>query len=369
MSPQRDDSAVYKLDRNMSPLEGSDVTLQWHDPREAPFRLSGFAWFHQDRLYRRLPLHPADPLPEAVDSLANCTAGGQIGFQTTSSRIAVRVALTGRAGMPHMPSTGQCGFDLYLGAPGEQRFRNVAKYDHSQDRYELQLFAGPEEDADPNLRNVLLNFPLYMGVQDVLVGLDPDAEVSPPPDRAAPGPVVVYGTSITQGGCAARPGMAYTNILSRRLNLEFVNLGFSGNGRGEPEVARAIATVKNPRLLVLDYEANADGRLRDTLPGFVDILRHAHPDVPILVVSRIRYAGELTHPGEAHAAADRRAFQAEVVEERRSNGDRAIDFIDGSTLLGNDFDECTVDGSHPTDLGFWRMAQGLEPALRKWALP
>jgi len=361
MSP-RDDSAVYTLDKNMSPLEGSDIPLLWHDPREEPFRLSGFPWFAQDRAYRRMPTNPTLPLPASVDSLANCTAGGQIGFQTTSQRIAIRVKLTGRAGMGHMPSTGQCGFDLYLGSPGNQRFVNVSKYDHSKTDYELQLFHGPDDE----LRSATLNFPLYIGVESVQIGLEPEADIAPPPEWARPGPVVIYGTSITQGGCAARPGMAYTNILSRWLNLECVNLGFSGNGLGEPEVARAMADVDDPQMYVLDYEANAGESIRDTMEGFIAILRESHPDVPVLVVSRIGCPSELTHPETRRKAADRRAFQRDLVDALKQAGDSHIDFVDGTTLLGDDFDECTVDGSHPTDLGFWRMAKGLEPVFRKW---
>jgi len=218
-----------------------------------------------------------------------------------------------------------------------------------------------------NLRNVTLNFPLYRGVEQVSVGLERGARIEPPPPYADDRPVVVYGTSITQGGCAARPGMAYTNILSRRLNRPFVNLGFSGSGRGEPEVARCVAAVPNPALFLLDYEANAwaDRQLERTLPGFIDILRERHAETPILVVSKIRYPRELLEPDVLQGAADRRAFQRDLVDQRRAAGDANVHFLDGAGLLGDDFDECTVDGSHPTTLGFWRMARGLEPALRR----
>jgi len=178
---------------------------------------------------------------------------------------------------------------------------------------------------------------------------------------------VVYGTSITQGGCACRPGMAYTNILSRRLNLEFINLGFSGNGRGEPEVARIIATLPEPACFVLDYEANCTDpeQLRKTLPEFIRILRAAHPRIPLLVISRIPYAAEDHKPVAHGRRLERRDIQSQCVETFRQAGDSRIFFQDGSNLLGADFDECTVDGSHPTDLGFLRMAEGLEPVFRK----
>jgi lysophospholipase L1-like esterase len=161
--------------------------------------------------------------------------------------------------------------------------------------------------------------------------------------------------------------MAYTNILSRRLNIECVNLGFSGNGRGEPEVAEAIAQIANPACFVLDYEANAGsgGILERTLPGFIGILRKDHPEVPVLVVSKIGFAEELYNCEAAGRKVFLRDYQRNMVEDLRRNGDENIHFLDGIELLGDSFDECTVDGVHPTDLGFWRMAEKLEPVIRK----
>jgi lysophospholipase L1-like esterase len=337
--------------------------LKWHSPKDAPFGLAGFAWFATDRVYRRLPAKPKYPLPKPVDSLANCTAGGQIRFQTDSSRLSVRVRLSGVANMNHMPATGQCGFDCYIGPMGRQRYCNTTKYDHKQQSYECVLFDLPRTE----MRNVTLNFPLYQGVVEVLVGLDEKAEILPPPPYKNDKLVVVYGTSITQGGCACRPGMAYTNILSRRLNVEFINLGFSGSGRGEPEVAQTIAEIPNPACFVLDYEANCVSAelLQKTFPEFIRILRSAHPNVSILAISRIPTASESFNQAARKTRLERRDFQKRTVDELRAKGDRMISFKDGSDLLGEGFDECTVDGSHPTDLGFLRMADGLTPVLKK----
>jgi hypothetical protein len=215
------------------------------------------------------------------------------------------------------------------------------------------------------MRNITLNFPLYQGVRRVWVGTDSGSQVLPPPPYDAPGKVVVYGTSITQGGCAARPGMAYTNILSRSLNREFVNLGFSGSGRGEPEVARAICDIADPACFVLDYEGNAraDAMLQKTLEGFIDILREVHPATPILVVSCVEFACESLREGERRQREESRHFQRKTVEERRAAGDSNIHFCDGGALLGEGADEFSVDNVHPTDLGFWLLARGLGPVL------
>jgi lysophospholipase L1-like esterase len=354
MSIQKDDKAV-------GPKEAEGDQLTWHVPSEPPFRLAGFAWFQHDRAYRRLPVTPKWPLPEAVDNLANCTAGGQIQFQTNSRKVAVRVRLAAPASMDHMPQTGSAGFDCYLGRPKRQRYWSTTRFPFGADSYTCSLLDLPERAK----RSVTLNFPLYQGVKEVLVGMEPDARVQAPPPYEDDRLIVVYGTSITQGGCAARPGMAFTNILSLRLNRPFVNLGFSGSGRGEPEVARTIAEIPNPACFLLDYEGNAGGgQLERTLNAFINILREAHLETPILVVSMIRMARDHFSPVEAREREERRDFQHRTVEEQRAAGDANIHFMDGGGLLGRDFDECTVDGVHPTDLGFWRMAKALEPVLK-----
>ncbi len=347
----------------MSTLAATETALRWHFPYQEPFALAGFAWFALERCYRRLPRNANHPLPPMVDMLANHTAGGQIRVQTDSTRLAIRVRLAGRADMDHMPATGQCGFDLYVGPPGAQRYLATTRADcRRRSKYEFLLLHTPER----SLRNFTINFPLYQGVKEVSIGLDDDALLAPPLPYAQPGRIVAYGTSITQGGCASRPGSAYTNILSRRLQREFINLGFSGNGRGEPELAELMAEIADPACYLLDYEANCEdsAHLQRTLPPFIDILRSAHPATPILVLSRIPFANDLLHTDWLQTRVRNRDYQRELVETRRRQGDANIFFADGANLLGEDADECTVDGVHPSDLGFMRMADALEPVLR-----
>lgn len=341
---------------------GVDAAFCWYEPNESALELSGFCWLEQNRIYRRMPLSPPQPLPQAVDGLANHTAGGQIRLRSNSRRLGVQVELAGPANMRHMPATGQCGFDMYVGPLGAERFVGVSMFDHTQTTYEVQLFSQPESEW----QDLTLNFPLYQGVVKVSIGLDRDAELKAPTPRT--GRIVFYGSSITQGGCASRPGMAYPAILSRRLQIPCVNLGFSGNGKGEPEVAESIALINDCALFVLDYDPNCPdaGHLARTLPVFIDILRRRHPKTEILVVSRPPSAGEARSAATAEGRQKRADAQRQVVARYRKNGDTALQFLNGGTLLGgDDFHECTVDGTHPTDLGFLRMADGLEPVIRK----
>lgn len=362
--------AVQSKEINLDQLGGTiypeiinGEQLKWNSPLEAPFHIAGFPWLAQDGVYRRLPLASKAVLPPAVDTLAYCTAGGQIRFRTNSTRLVIRVRLAGPANMHHMSPTGQCGFDCYLGEPGEQYLIATARFRPTASEYESQLY---QWDSKKDVA-VTLNFPLYQGVEEVWIGVDKDAVISDAPAYATNKPVVIYGTSVTQGGCASRPGMAYSNILSRMIPVEFVNLGFSGNGKGEPELAHIISEIDDPALYILDYEGNTGEveNITRTLPEFIRILRARHPEIPILVVSRIRNAGDRFYVERRELNNSRRQVQFKNVEQRRAEGDSNIHFVDGTKLLGDDsYSECTVDGVHPTDLGFLRMAQSLEPIVR-----
>lgn len=339
----------------------TEDTFRWHLPYEAPMQLAGFAWFEKDRVYNRLPRNFRKPFREPVEELATNTAGGQVRFQTDSPQVAVRAKLRGPHNMDHMPATGQCGFDCYVGEPGAQQFVGITRFDRAADQYECIVMDAPERA----MRNITINFPLYQGVEEVHIGLAPDAQLLPPPPYVDDRPVVVYGTSITQGGCASRPGMLHTNILSRWSNRPFINLGFSGNGKGDPEVAEAMAEIPNPAGYVLDYEANAklEG-LQNTLENFIATLRAAHPRTPILVTSRPRFAGEWINPEARTAREKARDFQRDTVARLTAAGDQNLFFHDGAELYHEkDWFECTVDGVHATDLGYLRMAETLWPVL------
>jgi len=353
---------VEQLDPNMKLKGPDDKEWRWISPLQPPVQVTGFSWLSEEKIYRRLPQNPRWPLPPAVDSLANCTAGGQIRFATNSRRLSLRVELAAPASMYHMPATGQCGFDCYIGAPGGQRYFSTTRYDHKQSEYEAVLF----ESNDSGLKNITLNFPLYQGVKEVWIGVEADAAIEAPPAYEDAGRVVVYGTSITQGGCASRPGMAFTNILSRRINREFINLGFSGNGKGEPELAHIIGEIPDVACYVLDYDANVASveAMQETLPEFIRILRNDHPQTPILVISRVPAANEFYQEEALKKRLGKLNVQRETVARLQSDGDRNITFLNGEELMGEEYLESTVDGSHPTDLGFWLMANALEPVLK-----
>lgn len=201
-------------------------------------------------------------------------------------------------------------------------------------------------------------------MEDIEVGIDDNAQISSANDLFGNGRVVCYGTSITQGGCASRPGMSYTNALSRRMGYEFLNFGFSGNGRGQPEVAKLLSSIDNVSMFILDYEANATlPMLQATLDDFINIIRTRYKTTPILVLSKIRMSIE-THLEKNKKAEDKsRNFQRQVVKKHQET-DANIYFYDGHKLLGKYTTEATVDGCHPTDLGFMMITDNLEKYLK-----
>ncbi len=352
---------AQELDPNMALKKVDANGILWQDPRQGSFKLVGFEWIKQDTVYRRLPVHPDWKINNSVDHLANHTAGGQIRFRTNSKKILIKVELQKKSGMYHMPATGQSGFDLYVMDNGVQRYLKTSRFPHDTIRYQVELFTTDVEQ----MQSFTLNFPLYNGVNSILVGVEQDAEVQSPLPFSNKNKFVIYGTSITQGGCVARPGMVYSNIISRKLDAQFVNLGFSGNGRGEPELAHLINQIPDIDFVILDYEANASKTIKNTIGPFVDILREKHPEMNILILSKIRQAKEVEGSASAMALLDNRDFQKNLVKTRRKAGDKHIYFLDGSDLLGDDYFECSVDGVHPTDLGSQRIANALIKSIKK----
>ncbi len=348
-------STAQKLDPNMALNKADADGIVWFDPKVEPFVLVGFEWIKQDTVFRRLPLHPNRKIPEAVDRLANQTAGGQIRFQTNSNRILLKVELSERSGMYHMPATGQSGFDLYIREKNSQHYLKTTRFPHDTVQYQTTFNVGKSN----KMQSITINFPLYNGVESVLVGIEENSVLKSPKPFSEPGKITIYGTSITQGGCVSRPGMAYSNILSRKLDIEFVNLGFSGNGKGEPELAYLISEISGIRLIILDYEANASKTIQTSIGPFIDILRKRHPEIPILIMSKIRYANATNGSEAFKLLMNNRDFQKNLVANRKKEGDNHIYFMDGSVVLGEDYYECTVDGVHPSDLGSYRIAQAL----------
>ena len=352
---------VQKLDPNMADKKADVSGIIWLDPKEEPFDLVGFEWIKQDNVYRRLPLNSKWNIPTAVDGLSYLTTGGQIRFRTNSKKIVVKVELMKQSGMHQMRATAQSGFDLYAKDKEILKYLKTTRFSVNDTIYEAELLNSNEQ----KMRDYTINFPLYNGVNLMFVGIEEGSVVENPTPFSRSEKFAIYGTSITHGGCVSRPGSTYSNILSRKLDAEFINLGFAGNGKGEPELAHLINQISNTSFIILDYEANASETIQNTIDPFIDILRQEHTATPILIMSKIRFAEETDGSETYKQLINNRDFQESLVHKRKRKGDDNIYFLDGSTVLGDDYYECTVDGVHPTDLGSYRIAEALLTRIKQ----
>lgn len=361
-----------EIDRYMAISDVKDKDkLDWFDMKDTkePFRVSGLYWFSENKGYCRVPEKWLPVLSEKAPGaryMAEDNAGGQIAFETDAERIVVDVELECPQLWDHSPATMEMGCDCYIAYEGEElHFGGVTRFDARKNSYVAEVLSGHPKKP----KQVVINLPLYDPVESFKIGLPKDAYIKAPKPFAKESPIVVYGTSTTQGGCVSRPGILPTNVIGRRMNREILNFGFSGSGNGEPELAQILAEIRNPAMYELEYENNACERIYTTLEPFLDILREKHPDTPVLVSSRVPVY-KFSHIEERmRQYRDRREYQRKTVERRRAEGDKNLYFLDGWKAFEGirDPEDLYVDGIHPTDLGARAVADFLEPWFRKLA--
>ncbi len=348
---------IETIDRNFETKKIGNKELIFTGITEAPFVLTGFYWFDKEKKFLRLPEKSLTLMSEGVAFLAWHTSGGMVRFRTNSTSLAIKAKLREVPMMMHMPATGSAGFDLYEGYGTNKIFWRNAKPEYNSDEIDTILF----ENETAEMREFTIYFPLYNGVKEISLGFDKGSDIEAPSEFTINKPVVFYGSSITQGGCASRPGIAYTHLLTRWLDANMINLGFSGNARGEREMAELIASI-DMSVFVYDYDHNAPDveYLKQTHKPFFEIIRKARPDLPIIIVGR---------PDYDKGAKDsdlRRDVIYRTYSDALNAGDERVFFVDGERLFGSDNrDACTVDGCHPNDLGFYRMAKTILPNIRR----
>ncbi len=353
----------------------SQRELSWYVPTKAPFKLCGFPFWETDGIYRRFPLNPPEPLPEGVEKLAWCTSGGQIRFHAELSKLYIKVKLNRSAhfGYNLIPLAGS-GFDVYASdGDGVYSLTGVTQFDPAEDSYEVPLL----QLRSKKKLDLIIDFPINIGVESLLIGIDSDSVPQCPPEFADERRILVHGGSIMHGFCASRPGMTLTNILSRRLNREVINLGTNGRARCERETALSVRMVPNVEWFILSPEGNNPTVewLREHMTEFIRLYREANPDVKIAVMSYMRRSCERFDDQAKEVRLAKKQCQKEIVEYFRAQGDDKIFFWDGEEFTSEEEDiyfgefrggdECTTDTQHKSDLGFWLMANGVCRRLRE----
>ena len=357
---EKDD--ITKYDKAMGVKNETLDGMDWYSVDSPNVELNGLYWRKPGEAFRRIPLDAT--ISSGVDFLSWHMGGVMLRFKTDSPEIKVNVKVGHTSRMDHMAHVGIMGFDLYVGSGSAKFYAGSSRFDFQKDEYNVKV---NRSFAEQKMREYTLHFPLYSGLEFFRLGVTEGSAVELPEPWKDSRPVVVYGTSIQQGGCASRPGMCHTNIMSRMLNRPFINLAFSGSGKGEPQMAELIAEIENPAMIVLDYDANAqcDG-LEATLSTFIDILRKKHPEVPILQVSCLPFVEEFLDEPEYNEKRLRYTMiHLNELKRRRDMGDKNIHFLDGLSLYGADPSECAVDGCHATDLGFYMIAKRMAPVIER----
>ena len=341
---------IAKVDKNFAvQTQIQREGLCFHDAESAPFRICGV--YRDGELFRRLPEAVARNTNDGVLRLHANTAGGRVRFVTDSPFIAISAEMGSVGKMPHFPFTGSIGFDMYSGKRYIHTF--VPPIDVTEHFEAIR-------DVTPGLREYTINFPLYSEVRKLWIGLQEGCRLEAAPEYSIADPVVYYGSSITQGGCASRPGCAYQSIITRTLDCDHINLGFSGNAKGEDAIAEYIAGLKMSAF-VYDYDHNAPSpeHLEATHQRMFRIIRKANPELPVLMLTRPKYY--LTAEEEKRQEIVRRTYESALAE-----GDRNVYFIPGTELLLELVrEEALVDNCHPADGGFISMAYVIGQKLKE----
>ncbi len=360
---------LEEIDTNFKNAAVGDTSREWIDAFDGRLALRGLGWLEENRgakSFRRLPDRAAGKMSQGVQALSWCPASAFVSFITDSPSVTVRLLNDNCTTMRHMPSSGSAGAELFLREGNRWLSLAMAIPDQGSPEFERELV----KELPKSMREFRLYLPLYMQLRALSIGLERGAVVKPAPAEAGTKPLFIYGTSITQGGCASTAGSDFVSILGRTLETEVINFGFSGNGKGEPEVAELIAEI-DAEMFVLDYAANCEPeRLAGTLPEFVRILRARHPKTPIVLVGVPCYNSVLWSREAWKTQGGRRDAMIDFYIRTKQAGDDNLHYIDGFGLLGPGATGDYCDGVHPTSAGFVQMAERLAPhltAIRVWS--
>ena len=332
---------------------------RYYDAKQFP--LIGKISEKTETRYERIPVSIKGKCRQPVWSLGKNTSGLAVRFRSNSTSVSAKWKLLNNNRMNHMTDTGIKGLDLYAWEDNRWQFVNSARPDGIENEKNIINNMNPKE------REFMLSLPLYDGITHLEIGIDSLAYIEKPasPFPRTDNPIIIYGTSITQGGCATRPGMSYANILERKLNREIINLGFSGNGKLDYEIAEIMSERQDAAMFVLDFIPNVHAsEITEKLSTFIQILRSKNPATPIVLVETVIFP---------HALFDQNTYEVVTLKNKtlhkefralQRRGDKNIHYITTSNLIGSD-GEATVDGVHFTDLGFLRFANEVSPIIEK----
>lgn len=346
---------LSELDKNFKQATALDLQdLEYHHYLNGEFTISGAEHYNEEgKCLIRMPKAIIEKVKleagnTGVYNLAHCPAGVRIRFKTTSPYIAIKSVCS-------CASVGYFSFDLYE-RKGDT-FKHIKNLAGNGNVSNFESFVNVGDESSKEFE---IQLPILTCVNDVYIGLKSGSVIERPSEYYFNKPIVFYGSSITHGASSSRPGNAYTAIISRRLCAEYINLGFSGNAKGEVAMAEYIASL-DMSAFVLDYDHNSPtvNHLEQTHERFFKIVREKNPTLPIIMVTRPNTAYNLL------SDAERREVVFKTYLNAKNSGDKNVYFVDGSCfLLSDTADTQIVDQCHPSDAGFLRMAEVIGAVLK-----
>ena len=350
---------IEEIDKNFK-IENNLNHNDWdnYNVLNEPFEIYGV--FYDKGGFRRMDESVGTALEKYdnynISILSTHTSGGRVRFSTNSTGIAVYAKVRHPSKFSHIPLTGSSGFDLYKTIKGKEVYLGTFKPPYDLTNY----YDAVVRFEDDTYNTITINFPPYCGVEELYIGVDKGSKIGKPlTSYIDKKPIVYYGSSITQGGCASRPGNIYQNFICRETNCDYINLGFSGGAKAEDVVIDYIKKL-DMSIFVYDYDYNAPNAeyLEKTHQKMFDEIRKVHPDIPIIMLS-------IPTLNVTKVIKDRRKVIKKTYDTAIKNGDKNVYFISGQQLLKYSKDNFSVDSVHPNDLGFYSMGKVLGKLINK----
>ncbi|MDF2926352.1 MAG: hypothetical protein K0R57_5266 [Paenibacillaceae bacterium] len=348
----------WKGDVNLMQADADKSGIRFYPIDDFPFVITGFPYRKENRGgYNRVPERLMGSLRESLAWVAPQPSGGTIRFRTDSARLLIDAELMRNETSVRCTQAALSGFDVYLERNGALEFCSNLCAENNP----LSFQAEAPNLGGRGMKNVVIYTPLQNPLKSVRIGLEEKATVCGPDPFAVAKPLLFYGSSITCGFCASRPGLTYPARVARELNADFINYGFGGNAKGDPEIARAIASLELSGF-IMDYDLNAPctEHLEQTHQAFFEAIRRQQPELPVIILSAPVYHKDPEYFGR------RRQIVKRTYERAAAEGDRNVYFVDGEAFFpGSHWAEFTVDRTHPNDAGFMHMAQTILPVIKQ----
>ena len=340
---------IEKIDQNFIINRKTNEAMEYYAVPDPNFDLYGVQ-YEENQGFFRMPTAVAEAVSDGVFQLNTNTSGGRIRFSTDSKKFELCVQYNHLWPMAHMTLVGQSGFILLEETETGRRLVKILPPNFTDEKG----YTAVTDLKGGEMRDYILYFPLYKAINGVSIGLQKGAKVCGGRKYRSVKPIVYYGSSITQGGCASRPDNCYQALIEKWNNIDFINLGFSGNGKAEDAMVDYLSTI-DCSLFVCDYDYNAPSvaYLRKTHYRLYERYRKKQANVPIIFLSRPDI-----NNGSDYAEREKIIFR--TYQQAKTLGDTNVYFIAGRTIYDErSRDNCSVDGCHPNDLGFFKMAEAI----------